>query len=205
MRVLSILTISLGIISIIGCSVKTPVTNEYQLSAYSAKQLVSNPRPVTLLVTAPEAVAGYQTEEMLYINKPFELEPFVKNAWTAPPADMLFPLLIQSLQRTGYFYAVTSSPYSEKADYRLDTQLLKLDQNFLKKPSIIELSVKVVLTNIDQNQVITSRIINLQIPCSTDTPYGGVQAANQASFKFTAKVADFVISHINHNEAIAKK
>jgi len=200
MRVLSSVCFILGILTLMSCSpVKVPVTNEYQLTAYSTKQLTRKPRPITIQVTVPEAVAGYQTEEMLYMKKPFKLEPFVKNAWTSPPADMLFPLLVQSLQSSGYFYAVTSSPYSEEADYRLDTQLLKLEQNFIKKPSILEFSAKIVLTHISDNQIIGSRIVSLQIPCSQDTPYGGVIAANQATFRFTATATDFVVSHIKRD------
>lgn len=203
MRILSIFILSLGLIS---CSpVKVPVTSEYRLSAFSSKQAFSKSHHVSILVTAPEAVAGFQTEEMLYVKKPYQLEAFVKNAWTAPPADMLFPLLVQSLQRTGFFYAVTSSPYSEEADYRLDTQLLTLDQSFLKTPSVLEFVVKVVLTRTDDNKVVGSQIISLSIPCSTDTPYGGVVAANQASQQFTAKVTEFVISHIKNASVIAKK
>ncbi|HAU1251794.1 TPA: hypothetical protein F8S27_03650 [Legionella pneumophila] len=200
MRVLSSVCFILGILTLMSCSpVKVPVTNEYQLTAYSTKQLTRKPRPITIQVTVPEAVAGYQTEEMLYMKKPFKLEPFVKNAWTSPPADMLFPLLVQSLQSSGYFYAVTSSPYSQEADYRLDTQLLKLEQNFIKKPSVLEFSAKIVLTHISDNQIIGSRIVSLQIPCSQDTPYGGVIAANQATFRFTATATDFVVSHIKRD------
>ncbi|BCZ97674.1 TPA: hypothetical protein JBE46_04190 [Legionella pneumophila subsp. pneumophila] len=200
MRVLSSVCFILGILTLMSCSpVKVPVTNEYQLTAYSTKQLTRKPRAITIQVTVPEAVAGYQTEEMLYMKKPFKLEPFVKNAWTSPPADMLFPLLVQSLQSSGYFYAVTSSPYSEEADYRLDTQLLKLEQNFIKKPSVLEFSAKIVLTHISDNQIIGSRIVSLQIPCSQDTPYGGVIAANQATFRFTATATDFVVSHIKRD------
>ncbi|HGF1463331.1 TPA: ABC-type transport auxiliary lipoprotein family protein [Legionella pneumophila] len=200
MRVLSSVCLILGILTLMSCSpVKVPVTNEYQLTAYSTKQLTRKPRPITIQVTVPEAVAGYQTEEMLYMKKSFKLEPFVKNAWTSPPADMLFPLLVQSLQSSGYFYAVTSSPYSEEADYRLDTQLLKLEQNFIKKPSVLEFSAKIVLTHISDNQIIGSRIVSLQIPCSQDTPYGGVIAANQATFRFTATATDFVVSHIKRD------
>ena len=197
MGILKMLWLSLGVLLIFGCTaVKLPVTDEYQLSAYSNRQYVSKPRQITLFVTPPEAVAYYQTEQMLYINKPFQLESFTKNAWKAPPADMLSPLMIQSLQRTGYFYAVTSSSYNDEADYRLDTQLLQLEQNFLSKPSAIEFSVKIVLTHIKDNQVRGSQIISYRIPCAQDTPYGGVMAANQAAKQYTAAVSDFVISHL---------
>lgn len=187
------------LVALIGCSaVKVPVTNEYQLTSFSTKHYSANKQRLTLLVSPPEAVAGYDTEEMLYVQKPFKLEPFAKNSWTAPPADMLYPLLVQSLQRSGYFYAVTSSPFTDEADYRLDTQLLTLEQSFLQKPSVLKFSAKIVLTHISDNQVLGSQIISAQIPCPQETPYGGVIAANQASQRFTANVTDFVISHINH-------
>ena len=200
MRVLSILFLSTGIVSLLGCAaVKVPVTSDYQLSAYSAKQYASKPRSITLLVSAPEAVPGFQTEQMLYVDKPFQIEAFAKNAWSSPPADMMYPLLVRSMQQTGYFYAVASSPYSTQADYRLDTQLLSLEQNFLKKPSVLEFSVKIVLTRVDNSKMVASQIINLNIPCSADTPYGGVVAANKATQQFTAKAAHFVIAHIKRD------
>lgn len=203
MRIITLIFLCLMILA---CSpVKTPDTNEYQLSAFSSKHWVNKLHPVSILVTAPEAVASFQTEEMLYIKKPYQLESFVKNEWSAPPADMLFPLIVKSLQKTGYFYAVASSPYNEAADYRLDTQLLTLDQSFLKKPSVVEFTVKIVLTRTNDNKVIASKIIHLMTPCASDTPYGGVVAANQASMKFTGILADFIISRINHSSVIAKK
>ncbi|STP14063.1 Uncharacterised protein [Legionella bozemanae] len=54
------------------------------------------------------------------------------------------PFNLQSLQRTNLFEAVTSNAYTLGATYRLDTQLLSLQQNFLKKPSVLEFSAKVV-------------------------------------------------------------
>lgn len=191
--------VCIGAVLVSACSpVKISVKNQYQLSAYSSKQLAKDPMPITLLVTAPEAAAGYQTEQMLYIKKPYELEPFAKNAWVNPPADMLYPLMLQSLQRTNLFAAVTSNAYTLGVDYRVDTQLLRLEQNFLKKPSVIEFSVKMVLTHVSDNKVLASRIVNLQVPCPSDTPYGGVIAANKATQKFTENLAHFVVSHIKH-------
>jgi cholesterol transport system auxiliary component len=184
---------------IIGCSpVKIAVTNQYQLSSFASKYRSVKPTNITLLVTSPEAAAGYQTEKMLYINKPFQLESFTKNAWISPPGDMLYSILVQSIQHTGYFFAVTTSPYSEGAAYRLDTQLLVLDQNFLKKPSVLEFSAKVVLTHINDNHVVASRIFNQVVPCPSDTPYGGVIAANKAVGLFTESVAEFVINGTRH-------
>lgn len=180
-----------------GCTpVKMPVAKEYSLTAYSSKQYLAKPSKTTLLITHPEAVAGYETGLMFYRKTPFQAQSFTKNAWIHPPADMLYPLLIQSLQKTGYFYAIASSPHRTKADYRLDTQLLTLEQNFLKKPSVLELTVKVVLTRMEDDQVLASRILSQEVPCPSDTPYGGVLAANRAAFLWTLALSEFVVSRI---------
>lgn len=182
-----------GVSLLCACSpVKIPVTHQYQLTEYNQQFRASSPTHATLWVTVPEAVAGYQTEQMVYINKPFQLESFVKNAWTSTPAEMLFPLMVQSLQKSHYFYAVMSSTYSLGADYRLDTQILSLRQNFLHRPSQLEFSAKIVLTRIKDNKVLGSQIVDENIRCNADTPYAGVQAANQAMVQFTAKTAAFI-------------
>jgi len=182
------------------CSaVKLPVTNQYQLSAFSNKKLVNRLAQKTILVSYPEAVAGYQTGQMLYIKKPFELSAFANNAWVDQPANMIFPLIVQSLQCSGYFYAVASSPHAEETDYRLDTQLIELQQNFLKKPSVIDVVVKIVLTQTRDNRVVASRLIHQQAICPTDTPYGGVIAANRAIQKVTAEITQFVVSQVRRD------
>ncbi|KTD50358.1 transport protein [Legionella quinlivanii] len=182
-----------------GCAVKPTVTNEYKLESFSSEKAASKPIHASILITHPDAATGYDTEEMLYTDKPFEISNFVHNAWMGPPADMLLPLMVQSLQKSGYFYAVASTATSELTDYRLDTQLLELQQNFLKKPSQLDFTAKIVLTHVSDNRIIASRIIELHVPCPSDTPYGGVIAANQATGLFTAGVTKFVLNHVKND------
>lgn len=197
MRDQKLLLLGLIFLLVTGCSaVKLPEANTYQISAYSAKRLAKNPRPINLLVSNPDAVAGYQTGQMLYMQKPYLVEKFANNAWVSPPSDMLFPLLLQSLQSSGYFHAVSSTPYAQGANYRLDTQLIRLEQNFLNKPSSLHLSVKVILTNLENNRLVSSRMINIVVPCGKDSPYGGVLAANEAAKQLTAAVTQFVVKSI---------
>ena len=177
-------------------SIQTPITDQYRLSGYSHQVLRNHPTAHSILVNKPEAVAGYETNQMLYINKPYELTPFAHNAWVNPPAEMLFPLIVESLQTSGYFFAVASSPTAESTQYRIDTQLIELHQNFLVRPSVIELTVKVVLTDAPNNHVIASKMIKERIPCVRNNPYGGVMAANEATRRFTAELTRFVIGHI---------
>lgn len=179
-----------GLLLLSSCAIKPSITNQYKLTAFSDKR-ASHTSSHSILVTAPEAVSGYDTEQMLYVKKPFEVGVFAHNAWIAPPADMLFPLILESLQRTGYYRVVASSPYSDRTEYRLDTQLLELHQNFLTKPSEISLKVKVVLSNVNNSRVINSTVIAINVPCPAETPYGGVLAANIATKQLTAAIDEF--------------
>lgn len=189
----------LGLASLLlsGCAVKPAITNQYKLSNYSTTPLSKHSTHQSILINPPEAVAGYQTSQMLYTDKPFEISAFAHNGWLNPPADMLLPLITQSLQRTGYFYAVSSTSNSEQTDYRLDTQLIELQQNFLVKPSRMDFVVKVVLTRVSDDHVIASQLLSYHLPCPADTPYGGVIAANQAVKMFTGDVSSFIVKHVS--------
>ncbi len=188
--------ILLCILSLTSCGpVKPTITNKYTLNLIPSKVHRAKV-PDALLISKPEAMAGYRTEQMLYVNKQFSLAPFAKNAWSNPPADMLYPLLVERFQESHAFRAISSSPYADKADYRLDTQLLTLNQNFLKKPSQLHFTAKITLTRIKDNHVLGSRLMNYHIPCRSNTPYGGVVAANQAATRFTTEALDFVLSAV---------
>lgn len=180
--------------------IKTNITNQYQLTAFSTTKIAPKKTRLSLLVSQPDAIAGYQTEQMMYINKPFELNSFVHNAWVSSPANMLYPLMIQSLETSNFFFAIASGPDADKTDYRLDTQLFALQQNFLTKPSHLELVAKVVLTHIEDNRVVSSKIIKQHATCPSDTPLGGVFAANQATTAFTKAVTSFVIKQVQQDK-----
>ena len=201
--------ITLSLLSVLllitGCSpVKTAATNQYTLTFAHPKTHHKTHMPYALLISKPDAMAGYRTEQMLYVKKPFALEPFAKNTWSNPPADMLYPLLVQRFQDSHAFRAITSSPYADKADYRLDTQLIQLHQNFLSKQSTLQLTAKVTLTRVSDNRVLASRLITENMPCKTNTPYGGVIAANQASRVFVEKTLDFVIRQVQNDKGSHK-
>ena len=200
---INFLTLSLCCLLAACSPVKPTITNEYKLDTFSEKKLANHYSKLSLLVAVPEAVAGYDTQDMRYINKPYELSSYAHNAWVDTPAEMLLPLILQSLQRSGYFYVVASTPVTENTDYRLDTQLIELEQNFLTKPSRIDLTVKVVLTHVPDNRIVASQLISEHVNCPSDTPYGGVVAANQATKLFTAKLVNFVITHARNDKSSA--
>jgi cholesterol transport system auxiliary component len=188
---------SLIVLSLSACSsIKLPVTEQYQLTQFSHKVYQNPHGSKTLFVSPPEALRGYDNIKMHYSTQAFQVKDFAHHSWLGAPAQMIHPLVTQSLQQSGYFRAVTSGIYSDKTDYRLDSQLLMLQQNFIQEQSSLFLVMKIVLNDVKNSKVIASKILQYQIPCPANNPYGGVLAANKAVRLFTEDTVKFVAAHI---------
>jgi len=179
--------------------IHTPITHQYQINQFSHTKYKITPKLPSLYVAMPDAVAGYQTEQMVYQKTPYELNIFVHNTWFNAPATMLYPLILQSLQQSYAFTAVTGGANIDKTKYRLDTQVLTLQQNFMRKPSQLEWKINASITRVDDQRIIASRIFQGSITCTSDTPYGGAIAANQAILQFTHALTKFVIKQLVPN------
>jgi cholesterol transport system auxiliary component len=168
--------------------VSVPVDNLYQISDYA---YVKTKKPnLSLIISAPTAVAGYQTSDMLYVDKPYEIASFVHNSWQRPPNVMLYSLLLQSLQHN--FGIVTTVLSSDVANYRLDTEIIKLQQNFLDEQSHIDFVVRVtVVANTDEKVIFTKTFSYSEK--SDKTPVGGVIATNAVVKKFTEELSEVLM------------
>lgn len=168
----------------IACSpfgpVKTKPVNTYTLTATNAGVSHARTAGRVLLVTAPTAAPGYQTNAMIYTKRPFELNTFAYNRWAAAPAEMLAPLLVQHLAASGCFRAVVSPPFSGNVDMVLDTQLSNLQQEFKGDTSQVRLTLQITLQNNATHEVITNQRIEAVVPAAENNPYAGVIATNKA-------------------------
>ena len=181
---------------IVSCtSINTSVC-EYKIDAFSPGKISVHPTKYSLLVSTPAVSAGYDTSSMLYTDTPYALKSFAHNSWISSPGNMLYPLIIQSLQQSHHFFAVIGSTVADPTDYRLDTQVIALHQNFIENPSVIELVVQGVLTHVEDQRVIASHTFVERVPCTHNTPYAGVVAANVAAKRLTAALSNFVAVHI---------
>jgi cholesterol transport system auxiliary component len=165
----------------------------YQLTTLSQKKLAAQPINKTLLVSQPVATQVYQSRDMLYVDQHYKLSAFAKNDWNAPPTDMLFPLLALSIQNTGYFSAVIPAPSFAYTDWRIDTYLIKLQQNFTQKPSVVELQMGATLVDNKSLGVIGNTRFSVQVAAPEDTPYGGVVAANIACQQMMEEISEWVV------------
>lgn len=190
----------LGAVLLVACAPAPSANhNRYQLTHAAKIKPMRAERPISLLVMQPTAVDGYDTDQMLYINQPYQLSAFANNSWMSPPVTMLLPLMVRSIESSRYFYAVTSDLNASKTDYRLESQLIYLQQNFLVKPSHLQIAIRVMLIHSADSHVVATRTIAEDIPCASDTPFGGVLAANQATQHLTSRITKFVIDTVQHD------
>lgn len=186
-------------VTLSACSVLSPIkqkeTLTYLLDVQTIAVKPSSPTNSVLFIADPSAASGFNTNKMAYIEEPYRLRYFTLNRWVDNPSNMLKPLMVNALQNTQHFRAVVSSPYSGSANYRLDTQILRLQQNFMEPQSIEQLTVQVQLSEYTTQRIIAVKQFLLCENAPADTPYGGVIAANLAVKMYLEELAVFVVQH----------
>lgn len=144
-----------------------------------------------LVVALPQASPGHDSRRMVYLRQPQELEAFAFHEWVDTPAHMLAPLLVQSLQSSAAFGAVLLAPSAASGALRLETQLIRLQQDFSSRPSHVRLTLRAVLLDSTTRQVIGWREFDEIVQAPSDDPVGGVAAAGLATRRVLAALTAF--------------
>jgi cholesterol transport system auxiliary component len=145
----------------------------------------------TLLVALPRAAPGYDSTRMVYLRRPRQLESFAFHSWVETPAQMLAPRLVRALQDSGAFHAVLLAPSAATASLRLETELIRLHQDFSSRPSQVRLTLRAVLLDSSARRAIAWREFDASVPAPTDDAPGGAAAAQLASQHVLAALAAF--------------
>jgi cholesterol transport system auxiliary component len=147
-----------------------------------------------LAIGEPQARPGFDTAQIAYVQQSHELNYFVSSRWVAPPAHMLAPLLVQAMQQTGSFRAVVPAPGAVPADIRLDTELVRLQQDFTARPSRVQLTLRAQLIDVRGKRVLAVKQFDEVENAASEDANGGVGAANRALQRVLSQLADFCIS-----------
>jgi cholesterol transport system auxiliary component len=146
----------------------------------------------TILVTPPRAAAGFDTRGIVYLRQAHAFEVYAYSQWVDTPAQMLAPQIVHALETTGAFRAVLLAPLAVNAELRLDTELVRLQQDFTVAPSRVRLTLRAVLVETATRRVVAWRKFDASVAAPSEDAYGGVRAANQAVTTLLAEMAAFV-------------
>jgi cholesterol transport system auxiliary component len=189
------LLIALGVAISTSCALLTPATVETRkemLTKIPDALPERKMHPATLLVFPPETSPLYDTVQMAYTIRTYQIAYFSRTEWGERPPRMIHPLLVQTLQKAGYFSTVVTPPFMGRYTHALRTEILALQQDFTSEPAMLRLALRVQLVAQAGNRVIATKEIDVREPIREKTPHGGAVAANDATAKALKEVADFV-------------
>lgn len=179
-----------------GCTLFSPVnmdTKKNVLNTIPLDLRRETTHPATLLVLEPETAPAYATTQMAYSTQAYQIAYFTKNDWAETPAQMIQPLILQTLRNTHYFSEVVSPPDFGRHTFVLRSEILELKQDFTSEPAMLQLSMRISLSRDAANQVVAAQELSVSQPLSERNPYAGVVAANEALRKLLRGLAEFVV------------
>ena len=134
----------------------------------------------TLVVNPPRAAAGFDSQRIIYTRDAHRLEYFSHSEWIDTPARMLAPLIVAALEHSGQFRAVVPTPSAAAGDIKLDTEILRLQQEFGGGASRVRFTLRAYLVDSVTRRVLAWREFDETVVAASEDPYGGVVAANRA-------------------------
>jgi cholesterol transport system auxiliary component len=145
----------------------------------------------TLMVTPPHAVSGFDSRRMIYVRTAQKLEYFARNEWIDTPARMLAPLIVAATTASGAFRAVVPTPSSASGDLRLDTNIIRLQQEFGGGASRVRFTLRADLVESSSRRVVAWREFDVTVAATSEDPQGGASAAAQAVAAALEELARF--------------
>jgi cholesterol transport system auxiliary component len=184
-----------------GCSALRPSSTSphtvfYSLDSTQGAAPASVPAPaeaLTLIINPPHAAAGFDSQRIIYVRETHKLEYFAYSEWVDPPARMLAPLLVAAIENAGAFRAVVLTPSSAAGDLRLDTEIVRLQQEFGTRPSRVRFTLRAYLVEDRTRRVLAWREFDATVAAASEDTYGGVVAANRAIQTVLESLAAFCI------------
>lgn len=189
----------LGVLLLTGCigpqGRSTKPMTTFTLEAAFPTKAAAKQAPA-LLVAAPHARPGFDTARMAYVRSPNQLEYFSRHHWIDAPARMLAPLMVQALEATGAFSAVVQAPTVARTQWRLETEIVKLQQDFLAQPSRVHFVLRAQLIDAATQQPVAARVFATTVASASEDARGGAKAANEALGQLLPQLAQWCVASL---------
>ena len=183
------------------CSVLTPKATAPPAFYALDDTLAASARPTaastpvgtqTLIVNPVRAASGFDSQRIIYLREPHKLEYFARSEWVDTPARMLGPLLVAALSQNGGFQAVVMASGSASADLRLDTEIVRLQQEVFNSPSSVRVTLRAYLVDETTRRVVAWKEFDQRVDAGAANAQAGVVAANRAVHAVLGELAQFV-------------
>jgi cholesterol transport system auxiliary component len=201
---LRILCVCMGALALCACSALQPTASApsafYALEYAPAVPLtVHSPAKdaPTLLISPVRAVSGFDSQRIIYTREDHKREYFAHNEWVDTAPRMLGPLLVAAIEHAGTFRAVVLAPASASGELRLDTEIVRLQQEFQTRPSRVHFTLRAYLIEEKTRRVLAWREFDETAEAASDGPHAGVIAANAVVKSVLDGLAQFLAQSLH--------
>jgi len=111
----------------------------------------------TLIINPPGAASGFDSRHIIYSRGSHTHEYFSHSEWVDTPARMLAPLILAAIENGGAFRAVVLTPSVAAGDLRLDTEIMRLEHDFVDQPSRVRFTLRAYVVDDATRRVIAWR------------------------------------------------
>ena len=146
----------------------------------------------TLAVNRPHAAPGYDSAGIVYTRESQRIGTYANSVWVDTPAQMLMPMMVAAIESTGVYTAVVQSPSAARADIELDTEILRLQQDFSSQPSRVRFTLRASLVDSVSRRVLASEQFDAVVDSASEDAPGGVMAAHAAGTQRADSSGGFV-------------
>jgi cholesterol transport system auxiliary component len=186
-----------------GCSALRPAAVEqpyfYSLDGVRSEASATSPLAApTLIINPPNSTSGFSSQRIVYVREAHQLEYYAHSEWIDSPARMLAPLITAVVGNSGAFRAVVTTPSAADGDLRLDTEIVRLQHELDVSPSRVRFTLRATLVDNKTRAVLAWREFDESVAATSETPYGGVLAANQAVQIVLEQLAHFCAETASH-------
>jgi cholesterol transport system auxiliary component len=189
----------IGAIMLTGCSFMSPVKIDaesgYVINTAPNHVVRSHMNAHTLLVMQPETNPVYNTTRIAFTNRPYQISYYSHSHWIESPADMLAPLIAQTLQKTGHYKSVISPPFSGVYGFALRTQIKTLEVDYTRAHPALIMVIQSHIMRASDSRLLASREFKAAVPLHQCSPFGAVVAANSAAAKLLTEMAAWSVRH----------
>jgi cholesterol transport system auxiliary component len=126
---------------------------------------------------------------MAYRTSAHELRYFARQRWVDRPVRLIEQALLDGLAAGGASLVAPGS--GVQPDYRLLTDLVRLEQDFTGTPSRMRLVLRVQLVEVRERRLLGSETLRLEQAAPSGDAAGGVVAANELLEQAVVQVASF--------------
>jgi cholesterol transport system auxiliary component len=144
-------------------------------------------------VTVSKEAAGFDSNRIAYTREPPKLDYYKDSVWSDTPAKMLLPILVRAFESTGAFKAVVSPPSPVLADFRVDVDVIRLQQELMTMPSRVRLITRIKVVEMKSGHVLETRLFEAIEPAPSENAAGAARAANAAMQKVLGEMVPFAL------------